>query len=689
MGMIQNKVKVSQPVSHVIIENAGGLQGPAGATGPQGPEGPAGPAGADGKDGKDGADGTSATVAVGTTTTLPAGSSATVTNTGTSSEAVFNFGIPKGDKGDKGDAGAGLVITGSVATYADLPTNLTPADAGKAYFVEADGKLYVWSGTQFPADGEGSQFEGPQGPAGQDGADGQAATIAVGTTTTLSPGASATVTNSGTSSAAVFNFGIPKGETGATGATGPANTLSIGTVQGGDTAAATITGTAPNQTLNLTLPKGDKGDQGDPAPEPNMTQNEKGTTIELTDAGSSIESLNYMYGDTDQQTYSGVNMLNIPTTGSITSNNVTTTYSADGTMNVSGTVNTTWCNIKNWGYLAKEYPAGTYVFSVDSDLACAYNITIYEGSTAHIYTARLNAPIVITTTYAFSAYYIGLGDLTANTQINATVRCQLQTGSVSTDWQPFVGNIASPNPDYPQTVQTVTGEQTITITDGGSQSSSYTVDLGSIELCKIGTYQDYIYKNGDDWYIHKEIGSGVLSSSATSWYRQGSAHPNGFTATLTDAWDGGSAVLTASVAKLSSHYTYNETAWAGGNGAFGITTTGVLWLTHTSDLSLADFKTWLSNNNVKLYAPLTSATNTKITDATLIAQLNAVNSALLYEGDSTITVTSSNLPGEIDIDYWTWFHRIIQTSDIADGAITVPKINSLQDLADALRPYLS
>lgn len=56
---------------------------------------------------------------------------------------------------------------------------------------------------------------------GTPGAQGDAATISVGTTTTLSPGSSATVTNVGTSSAAVFNFGIPTGQTGATGATGP------------------------------------------------------------------------------------------------------------------------------------------------------------------------------------------------------------------------------------------------------------------------------------------------------------------------------------------------------------------------------------------------------------------------------------------------------------------------------------
>lgn len=52
------------------------------------------------------------------------------------------------------------------------------------------------------------------------GAKGDAATIAVGTTTTLEAGSDATVTNSGTSSAAVFNFGIPKGADGADGADG-------------------------------------------------------------------------------------------------------------------------------------------------------------------------------------------------------------------------------------------------------------------------------------------------------------------------------------------------------------------------------------------------------------------------------------------------------------------------------------
>ena len=55
---------------------------------------------------------------------------------------------------------------------------------------------------------------GPVGPTGPTGSTGPSGAVAVGTTTNLSPGAAATVTNSGTPTAGVFNFGIPTGLTG-------------------------------------------------------------------------------------------------------------------------------------------------------------------------------------------------------------------------------------------------------------------------------------------------------------------------------------------------------------------------------------------------------------------------------------------------------------------------------------------
>lgn len=62
-------------------------------------EGPTGPQGAPGADGK------SATIVVGSTTTVDAGTPASVTNTGTESHAVVNFTIPRGEQGPQGDVG--------------------------------------------------------------------------------------------------------------------------------------------------------------------------------------------------------------------------------------------------------------------------------------------------------------------------------------------------------------------------------------------------------------------------------------------------------------------------------------------------------------------------------------------------------------------------------------------------------
>ena len=107
---------------------------------------------------------------------------------------------------------------------------------------------------------------------GTPGAQGDAATIAVGTTTNLSPGASATVTNVGTSSAAVFNFGIPTGATGATGSQGPAGTAATATAgttttgAAGSSASVTNVGTTSAAVFNFTIPRGDTGATGATGP---------------------------------------------------------------------------------------------------------------------------------------------------------------------------------------------------------------------------------------------------------------------------------------------------------------------------------------------------------------------------------------------------------------------------------------
>lgn len=68
---------------------------------------------------------------------------------------------------------------------------------------------------------------GGVGPAGVAGATGSAATVNIGTVTTLPAGAQATVTNSGSASAAVLNFGIPQGAAGGGAGSGGSGTTVV------------------------------------------------------------------------------------------------------------------------------------------------------------------------------------------------------------------------------------------------------------------------------------------------------------------------------------------------------------------------------------------------------------------------------------------------------------------------------
>ena len=115
-----------------------------------------------GDTGATGATGSAGTVTIGTTVTGSAGGNASVSNSGTSSDAVLNFTLPKGASGTAG-------IQGSI------------------------------------------------GLTGATGAAGDNATIAMGTITTLPENSSATVVNAGSDTAAVLNFGLPMGQTGAQG----------------------------------------------------------------------------------------------------------------------------------------------------------------------------------------------------------------------------------------------------------------------------------------------------------------------------------------------------------------------------------------------------------------------------------------------------------------------------------------
>lgn len=110
---------------------------------------------------------------------------------------------PTGPRGPKGEDGKSVTIKGTVDSASQLPQSGNTV--GDGYII--DGDLYVWDGSEWNNVGKIQGPQGEKGDKGDTGASGTAATISVGS---VSSGTAAQVTNSGSSSAAVFNFVLPK-----------------------------------------------------------------------------------------------------------------------------------------------------------------------------------------------------------------------------------------------------------------------------------------------------------------------------------------------------------------------------------------------------------------------------------------------------------------------------------------------
>ena len=306
----------------VLPKGAKGDKGDTGAAGIDGAKGDKGDKGEKGDTGAKGADGITPTFEVGTVSTGAAGSTATVTITGTAPNYVLNFTIPKGDKGDAGEAGSGgdvdltgyakltgATFTGHVTSpivsatkYFETPTLVGEGDDSTYYHRVVFGHRNFDKMEFHEYGGLFKFFENKNGdeksarllfqisPTGVDSSvdlkergvrvyspNNKPTAADLGITVTKGdkgdkgdPFTYADFTQEQLAAlkGAKGDTGAKgdKGDRGEKGADGVTPTLSIGTVTtgaAGSSASVTMGGTAPSYVLNFTIPKGDKGDKGD------------------------------------------------------------------------------------------------------------------------------------------------------------------------------------------------------------------------------------------------------------------------------------------------------------------------------------------------------------------------------------------------------------------------------------------
>ena len=485
-------------------------------------------------------------------------------------------------------------------------------------------------------------------------------------------------------------------------------------------------------------------------------------TIDGTSISASINKLE-VRGDTYQQTYSGKNLIY---TNPKTNLGITASYDAStGVTTISGQATDTYA-VFNINDLA--LPTGTYTLSIEqpAPVTIGVGIRIDGGTRTPFAVYSNNTSRTFTVPENMVGYDVYISGLTIGTDYNFSFKLQLETGSTATAFEPYVGGIPAPNPNYPQSVQVVTGEQTVNVNgknlfdgilelgiingstglDGVSnsyirgkdyipvkeltnykfstnnanitavyvyeyradksynlttnkriglssylttnantayirfrpgyqttdtsikfqveegtvatayepyQSQSYPISLGSIELCKIGDYQDYIYKSGDDWYLHKEVGKTLVTgSSSEAWQTQTTNVGYMYRLTLS----GVASNQATEIANLRSDYFTPIT----GGQMYSVTSGGYISQLATAGYirfnigdttdKLSDFKTWLSTHNTTVYYALATPTDTKITDATLVGQLEALAGAQAYNGKTVYRTNSVAVPAILSVE---------------------------------------
>ena len=186
----------------------------------------------------------------------------------------------------------------------------------------------------------------------------------------------------------------------------------------------------------------------------------KGTTT-----GETTDSVNLpIYGgvltkESTQETTVGKNLFKLP--DSETKNGITFTQNIDGTFDISGTAEgSASFQIK----LNEALASGTYTLSLNTNLLKVY-VQAYQDNT---WTANLisleNANKITETITSQGNKTNFLIDISSGTTLNLqNVKIQLESGSEETYWEPYTGGIPAPNPDYPETINVVTGDVDINV----------------------------------------------------------------------------------------------------------------------------------------------------------------------------------------------------------------------------------
>lgn len=375
-------------------------------------------------------------------------------------------------------------------------------------------------------------------------------------------------------------------------------------------------------------------------------------------------------GNTKQNTTTGKNLLNTSDANTTTVNGVTS-YRSNGVYYLSGTntkTNATWVlpNTQNTNLPVFEI-GQTYTMSFKGTMPNGVYAQLNGFKTGTQYSLGIIRNTVPSVTFTIDSDYsstaqlfIGVQGATTNADCNFAI--QIEKGSTATSYEPYTGGIPSPNPSYPQEIEVVTGNVEVTISnENNTESKTLPVSLGNIELCKIGDYQDYLYKNNGKWYVHKNTIKIDLSTITSYTHTSGWRNPTAFVAD--GVFNHGYSGYTTVASLFCNRLIADTPARVTGSviNAIGLGRNSSIYISVEDITTSNALITYFSQNPTYLYAPLATPTDTEITDTTLISQLEEISKTLSYQGQTNIT---SNTIALFDVEAYQSTKLILEDLDL-------------------------
>lgn len=342
---------------------------------------------------------------------------------------------------------------------------------------------------------------------------------------------------------------------------------------------------------------------GIPSPNPSYPQDVHVVTGENTVTIKGRNLLPFPYDDTTK-----------------TQDGVTWTLNSDGTVTVNGTNGANNSKYFNFCYSTGMFlNAGTYTASFGSSSNVRGTIAKKSNNSTIVALQKNTSSVTFTlaedTIITFVAA-LNSGDGVTNVTISPMIVKGSYTSSTIGNYEPY-------------------------------QSQTKTINLGTMELCKIGNYQDYIYKSSGKWYKHSDIGK-VVANGNEDWKINYTGTANWFYYFNDD----NVTILNqdSSTYSICDHCTWASVGSATTTqGYFIVKNSHQIRIRYGTEDTVPNYKTWLASNPITFYYVLNTATDTEITDETLLAQLEALASATTYLGQTNIITSGSDLAPLLDV----------------------------------------